>query len=287
VQHTVNREALTAGLATGSLDSFLFPQNPIANAPQILNQLRVLFPFKAGGFVIGPMLELGWGTPSLVTARVGVLIEPTQLILVGQVIVQLPPLVDKDLALLYLQIDFAGYVCSTPFQIGFDGVLPRFARADDLALGPVRRSARCSATARRSSSAQAAFHPRFTGHPARHPGSPSSASAPSSRSASSAWSSRATSRSRRRLCRAARRCASGATSASLRSRRLRVQRDHLHRPEVPLRGGHPRMGRGRGVRHRLRERGHLRLARGSGPMGTSSAGRRSTRRGRCPTSLPR
>ena len=123
VQHTVNREALTAGLATGSLDSFLFPQNPIANAPQIISQLRVLFPFKAGGFVIGPMLELGWGTPSLVTARVGLLIEPTQLILVGQVIVQLPPLVDKDLALLYLQIDFAGYVVFDPFQIGMDGVL--------------------------------------------------------------------------------------------------------------------------------------------------------------------
>ena len=123
VQHTVNRQALTSGLATGSLDSFLFPQNPIANAPAIFNQLRVLFPFKAGGFVIGPMLELGWGTPSLVTARVGVLIEPTQLILVGQVIVQLPPLVDKDLALLYLQIDFAGYVVFDPFQIGLDGVL--------------------------------------------------------------------------------------------------------------------------------------------------------------------
>ncbi|WP_157615883.1 DUF6603 domain-containing protein [Rhizobacter sp. Root404] len=123
IQHTVNREALTAGLATGSLDNFLFPQNPIANAPQIISQLRVLFPFKAGGFVIGPMLELGWGTPSLVTARVGVLIEPSQLILVGQVIVQLPPLVDKDLALLYLQIDFAGYVVFDPFQIGLDGVL--------------------------------------------------------------------------------------------------------------------------------------------------------------------
>ena len=123
VQHTVNRQALTSGLATGSLDSFLFPQNPIANAPAIFNQLRVLFPFKAGGFVIGPMLELGWGTPSLVTARVGVLIEPTQLILVGQVIVQLPPLLDKDLALLYLQIDFAGYVVFDPLQIGLDGVL--------------------------------------------------------------------------------------------------------------------------------------------------------------------
>jgi hypothetical protein len=123
VQHTIDKDALSSGLSTGSLDSFLFPQNPVANAPQLFNQLRVIFPFKAGGFVIGPMLELGWGTPSLVTARVGLLIEPSQLVMVGQIIVQLPPLLDKDLALLYLQVDFAGGVVFDPFQIWFDGVL--------------------------------------------------------------------------------------------------------------------------------------------------------------------
>lgn len=123
VQHTIDRDALSSGLATGSLDSFLFPQNPVANAPQLFNQLRVIFPFKAGGFIIGPMLELGWGTPSLVTARVGLLIEPTQIVFVGQIIVQLPPLISKDLALLYLQVDFAGGVVFSPFQIWFDGVL--------------------------------------------------------------------------------------------------------------------------------------------------------------------
>lgn len=123
VQHTIDKDALSSGLATGSLDSFLFPQNPIANAPQLFNQLRVIFPFKAGGFIIGPMLELGWGTPSLVIARVGLLIEPSQIVFVGQVIVQLPPLVDKSLAILRLQVDFAGGVVFDPLQIWFDGVL--------------------------------------------------------------------------------------------------------------------------------------------------------------------
>jgi hypothetical protein len=123
VQHTIDTGALSSGLSTGSLDSFLFPQNPIANAPQLFNQLRTIFPFSPGGFVIGPMLELGWGTPSLVTARLGVLIEPSQLVIVGQVIVQLPPLVDKSLALLYLQMDIAGGVVFDPFKIWFDGLL--------------------------------------------------------------------------------------------------------------------------------------------------------------------
>jgi hypothetical protein len=123
VQHTINTSALSSGLSTGSLDSFLFPQNPIANAPQIINQLRIIFPFSAGGFVIGPMLELGWGTPSLVTARIGVLIEPSQIVIVGQVIVQLPPLVDKSLALLYLQMDIAGGVVFDPLKFWLDGLL--------------------------------------------------------------------------------------------------------------------------------------------------------------------
>jgi hypothetical protein len=123
VQHTINTSALSSGLSTGSLDSFLFPQNPIANAPQIINQLRTIFPFKVGGFIIGPMLELGWGTPSLVTARIGVLIEPSQIVIVGQVIVQLPPLVDKSLALLYLQMDIAGGVVFDPLKFWLDGLL--------------------------------------------------------------------------------------------------------------------------------------------------------------------
>ena len=123
VQHTVSVDTLSQGLASGSLDSFLFPQNPVANAPQIINQLRTIFPFKAGGFVIGPMLELGWGTPSLVVARVGVLIEASQIVFVGQVIVQLPPLVDKSLSILRLQVDFAGGIVFDPLKIWFDGVL--------------------------------------------------------------------------------------------------------------------------------------------------------------------
>jgi hypothetical protein len=123
VQHTINSSAISAGLASGSLDSFLFPQNPIANAPQIISELRTIFPFKAGGFVIGPMLELGWGTPSLVMARIGVLIEASQIVIVGQVIVELPPLVDKSLALLYLQMDIAGGVVFDPLKFWLDGLL--------------------------------------------------------------------------------------------------------------------------------------------------------------------
>jgi hypothetical protein len=52
-----------------------------------------------------------------------VLIEASQIVILGQAIVQLPPLVDKDLAILRLQVDFVGYIIFDPFKLGFDGRL--------------------------------------------------------------------------------------------------------------------------------------------------------------------
>ena len=123
VQHTANPQALSQSLSSGGLDAVLFPENPVANAPQIITTLRTLFPVKSGGFIIGPMLELGWGTPSLVTVRLGLLIESSQFTLLGQAIVQLPPLVSADLALLYLRLDFVGSVVFDPLRIAFDAKL--------------------------------------------------------------------------------------------------------------------------------------------------------------------
>jgi hypothetical protein len=123
VQHTASPPALSQALSAGQLDAVLFPDNPVANAPQIITTLRTLFPVRAGGFIIGPMLELGWGTPSLVTVRLGLLIEAGQFTLLGQAIIQIPPLVSSDLALLYLRLDFVGSVVFDPLRIAFDAKL--------------------------------------------------------------------------------------------------------------------------------------------------------------------
>ena len=123
VQHTASPTALSQGIGNGSLDAVLFPANPVGDAPRIIATLRTLFPVKRGGFVIGPMLELGWGTPSLVTVRLGLLIEASQFVILGQAIVQLPPLVSADLALLYLRLDFVGSVVFDPLRIAFDAKL--------------------------------------------------------------------------------------------------------------------------------------------------------------------
>ncbi len=123
VQHTASPPALSQALSAGQLNAVLFPDNPVANAPQIINTLRTMFPVKKGGFIIGPMLELGWSTPSLVTVRLGLLIEASQFTLLGQAIVALPPLVSADIALLYLRLDFVGSVVFDPLKISFDAKL--------------------------------------------------------------------------------------------------------------------------------------------------------------------
>ncbi|MCB1723019.1 MAG: hypothetical protein H6959_00685 [Chromatiaceae bacterium] len=123
VQHTADTGEMSKALGNGALDAVLFPQDVVANAPQIFETLKTLFPYKAGGFIIGPMVEIGWGTPSLVIIRAGILIEASQLALLGQLIIQVPPLVDKQLAILRLQLDFVGVIVFDPFKIGFDGKL--------------------------------------------------------------------------------------------------------------------------------------------------------------------
>ena len=123
VQHTADTQAMARQLGSGGLDAVLFPKDVAGNAPQIFETLKTLFPFKPGGFIIGPMLEVGWGTPSLVAIRLGVLIEASQIAILGQLVIQVPPLVDKSLAILRLQVDFVGVIVFDPFKIAFDGKL--------------------------------------------------------------------------------------------------------------------------------------------------------------------
>jgi hypothetical protein len=63
---TIDTAALAAGLQDGTLARLLFPADPVAAAPQILDTLESVFPLRRDGFVIGPMLALGWGRPTLV-----------------------------------------------------------------------------------------------------------------------------------------------------------------------------------------------------------------------------
>jgi hypothetical protein len=99
-------EPILAGVKTGAISSVMFPQDVVANAPRILNDLRAFFPPQAGTFLIGPMVKIGWGTPTLISLSMGVIIEiPGNIAILGVLELVLP---DKDAAVLQLKVSFAG-----------------------------------------------------------------------------------------------------------------------------------------------------------------------------------
>ncbi|MBZ9772622.1 DUF6603 domain-containing protein [Mesorhizobium sp. CO1-1-8] len=108
LNRTMNIPALMTGIRTGAVQSVMFPRDIIANAPRIISDLRVLFPPREGTFLIGPMAKLGWGTPTLISVSLGVIIEiPGNIAIVGIVKVAIPT---EDAALIQLQVNFAGAI---------------------------------------------------------------------------------------------------------------------------------------------------------------------------------
>jgi hypothetical protein len=108
LNRTVVLDALAKGVRTGAVNGILFPVDPVANAPRIISDLRTIFPPAANRFLIGPMAKLGWGTPTLVSLALGVIIEiPGNVAILGVLKVVLP---DEEADLLRLQVNFVGAI---------------------------------------------------------------------------------------------------------------------------------------------------------------------------------
>jgi hypothetical protein len=99
---------LVEGVRSGAINSVMFPKDVIANAPRIISDLRTFFPPQEGRFVIGPMAKLGWGTPTLVSLSLGIIIEiPGNIAILGVLKLALPA---ADAPLIVLQVNFLGAI---------------------------------------------------------------------------------------------------------------------------------------------------------------------------------
>ena len=108
LNRTMNLPPLMEGVRTGAINSIMFPQNPVENAPRIISDLRAIFPPYEGKFLIGPMAKLGWGTPTLISISLGVIIEiPGNIAILGILKVALPT---EEAALILIQVNFAGAI---------------------------------------------------------------------------------------------------------------------------------------------------------------------------------
>lgn len=101
------KKPLGRAVRSGNLDSVLFPEDVVENADQIITDLRAIFPPKADRHVFGPMLRLGWGTPVIVQAELGVLvaIPSWKIALLGKFMVDLP---DEEVALIDINLAVVG-----------------------------------------------------------------------------------------------------------------------------------------------------------------------------------
>jgi hypothetical protein len=132
LHHGVSVDALTTGLRDGVLDDILFPKNPVADAPRIVNRLRVVFPVTVRSITFGLMLKLGWGTPEIVVVSMGFIVqldnvlppgdapvEFSRFVLVGQLRVQMLPEKTGTPPLLKLLVDILGFYDAEAQKLGF------------------------------------------------------------------------------------------------------------------------------------------------------------------------
>jgi len=121
LNRTMLLDPLAQGVRTGAVNSILFPTNVVANAPRILSDLRAIFPPHEGIFLIGPMAKIGWGTPTLISLSLGVIIEiPGNVVILGRLRLALPT--DEE-AVVVIQVSFIGALEFTKRRIWFFATL--------------------------------------------------------------------------------------------------------------------------------------------------------------------
>jgi hypothetical protein len=121
LNRTVLLDPLRDAVRTGAVTSIMFPQNVVANAPRIISDLKAIFPPYEGKFLIGPMAKLGWGTPTLISLSLGLIIEiPGNFAILGVLKIALP---EERIPLVQIQVLFVGTIDFDKKMLTFDASL--------------------------------------------------------------------------------------------------------------------------------------------------------------------
>ena len=123
INRTINTDAMRDVLFAGRLDDLMFPADPIESASQILDDMAAIMPPQEGQHIIGPVVRIGWGQPTLVNITMGVLLEfgqDVRVVILGGLSMILP---DEDKVLVSLKLQFMGEIDFTAGTISFDATL--------------------------------------------------------------------------------------------------------------------------------------------------------------------
>ncbi len=110
INHSLDSDAIAAGLRTKALDSILFPPDPVAQAPHIFSVWKQTMPMAVDHTVLGIMIRLGWGgVVNLATLDMALLFTWGQgdfeIVLLGRFVFVAPV---KDLPLVKIRADVLG-----------------------------------------------------------------------------------------------------------------------------------------------------------------------------------
>ena len=109
VNRAIDAEALAAGLREGAVDALLFPDDPVRDCDVILASIDEYFPLADGNTVIGPVAQIGWGSPTLITAELGIVVSLPQglVVILGSLEALLP---SPEAPVLELRMDSLGVI---------------------------------------------------------------------------------------------------------------------------------------------------------------------------------
>ncbi|HEX5085387.1 MAG TPA: DUF6603 domain-containing protein, partial [Blastocatellia bacterium] len=140
INRTFNEEVLRAGLKNHTLDSVMFPKDPVRNAPQIISNLNKVFPIAKGHHLFGPVAQISWGAKGLLTANLALVLElgeRLRLLILAQIAVILPR-PENDLIRLKMDavglIDFDQGTASLDATLHDSRLLKKFTLTGDMAM---------------------------------------------------------------------------------------------------------------------------------------------------------
>jgi hypothetical protein len=139
LNRTIDVEAVRGGLSSGVLDSVLFATDPVKNAERIIGMLETIFPLAPDRLLIGPLAEIGWGSPTVVKIRLALLLEipqPLRAVLLAALALVLP---DPDEPVVELHVDAIGVLDLSRGELALDASLHhsrlyKFTLTGDMAL---------------------------------------------------------------------------------------------------------------------------------------------------------
>ena len=121
INHTVSHDIIASGIKSGILDNIMFPDNIIENAPAVIRNFDAVFPALHGQNIFGPALRIAYGTPTLITGDVAVILEfpnPFLLSILGKVTSKLP---NSDNPIVQINIGIVGALDIVNGKVGLYG----------------------------------------------------------------------------------------------------------------------------------------------------------------------